>query len=226
MNAARHLRTCPGSCLLAVLTGFFLATVFFGSGHRARLIIGIISITVVLLASRLFMEKGRHYRALEPLGLAALALRLADWVIPAPGLDVAVGIVTALFLGEFLLAVLRLVLGPGVVTHDRIMAAVAGYLLLGACWAFLHSALAAAMPGAYRVVVDTQEGSGGLLTRAANFPSLYYSFGTLMTLSAATVVPVTHLAQAMTWMEAAMGEIYLTVLVARLVSLHVGAIAP
>jgi hypothetical protein len=35
------------------------------------------------------------------------------------------------------------------------------------------------------------------------------------------IVPVARLARTMTWIEAGMGQIYLTVLVARLVALHV-----
>jgi hypothetical protein len=45
----------------------------------------------------------------------------------------------------------------------------------------------------------------------------------LMTMGITTTVPVTHLTQAMSWIEAGMGQVYLTVLVARLVSLHVAA---
>ena len=223
MNIAHRLRAYPGTFLLTVLTGFVVAGISLGSVPWGQVCVYLASVAAVLLAVRMFLGKGTPYRILASLALAALALRLAGSMVPERGLDVAVGTVTVLFFGGFLLTVLRMALGPGIVNQDRIMAAVAGYVLLGVCWAFLHSAVAVAMPGAFRVIVDAQEGNGGLLASAPWFPSTYYSFSTLMTMGAGTIVPVTHLTQAMAWMEAATGQIYLTVLVARLVALHVAA---
>jgi Ion channel len=226
MSFAQRLRAYPGIFLLAVLTGFILAGNSLGSVPWGRAGVDLVSLAWVLLATRAFLGTAPPFRILAILGLVALVLRIAGWMVPGRELDVAVGIAITLFLGGFLLIVLRSVLGPGVITHDRIMAAVAGYVLLGICWAFLHSAVAVAMPGAFRTVVDAQEANGSLLATAPGFPSLYYSFSTLMTMGAGTTVPVTHLAQTMAWIEAGMGQIYLTVLVARLVSLHVAAQRP
>lgn len=223
MHVSRLLRTYPGTVLLAVLTGFILARPSLGRFQWGYLCVDLASIAAVLLTTRIFLGKGTPFRVLATLGLAAMAARLAGSMVPARGLDLAIAIAATLFYSGFLLTVLRSVFAPGIITQDRITAAVAGYVLLGVCWAFLHTAAAVAVPGAFRVVLDAQDANGSLLASAPNFPSLYYSFSTLVTLSAGTTVPVTHLAQTMAWMEAGMGQIYLTVLVARLVSLHVAA---
>jgi Ion channel len=223
MNLAQRLRAYPGSFLLVVLTGFILAGTSLSHLHWGRLCVDLVAIAGVLVATRIFLGKGPTYQVLATLGFAALAVRFAGWMVPAPGFDVAIAITTTLFCGGFLLAVLRSVLSLGAVTQDRIMAAVAGYVLLGLCWAWLYAAVNVAMPGAFRVLVDTQESGGGLLASAPGFPSIYYSFTTLTTMGYGDITPVTRLTQTMAWIEAGMGQIYLTVLVARLVSLHVAA---
>ena len=49
---------------------------------------------------------------------------------------------------------------------------------------------------------------------------MHFSFVTLTTLGYGDITPVSHLARTLAWLEAAFGQIYLVVLVARLVSLH------
>ncbi len=50
---------------------------------------------------------------------------------------------------------------------------------------------------------------------------LYFSFSTLTTLGYGDIVPVSPLARMLTSVEAITGQLYLTVLVARLVGLHI-----
>ena len=52
---------------------------------------------------------------------------------------------------------------------------------------------------------------------------LYFSFVTLTTLGFGDITPVSPLAQTLTWLEAVAGQLYLAILLARLVSLHVAA---
>src|SRR5204862_82263 len=50
---------------------------------------------------------------------------------------------------------------------------------------------------------------------------LYYSLGTLTTLSAGDIVPLTPPVRTLSVIEAATGQLYLTVLIARLVGLQI-----
>jgi hypothetical protein len=50
---------------------------------------------------------------------------------------------------------------------------------------------------------------------------LYFSFVTLTTLGYGDIVPVGNMARTFCWLEAVVGQMYIAVLVARLVGLHI-----
>ena len=56
-----------------------------------------------------------------------------------------------------------------------------------------------------------------------DFPlALYFSFVTLTTLGYGDITPVSRVAQMLTGVEAMMGQLFVAILIARLVGLHVG----
>jgi voltage-gated potassium channel len=97
--------------------------------------------------------------------------------------------------------------GDGV-SSDKILGAVCGYLLIGMVFAFFYNALEEAQ------VLAFQTDDPGFHT------FLYFSLVTLTTLGYGDIVPITAQAKALTSMEAVIGQFYLAVVVARLVSLH------
>ena len=99
------------------------------------------------------------------------------------------------------------------VSVDTICGALAAYLLIGVVWAFAYALLEAVLPGS--IVGLRDEGF-------ANGYSQYlgYSFVTLTTLGYGNVVPANAQAEALASGEAILGQVYLTVLVARLVALN------
>jgi len=49
----------------------------------------------------------------------------------------------------------------------------------------------------------------------------YFSFVTLTTLGYGDIIPIKELSRTLTWIEAFMGQIYLTVTIARLVGMYI-----
>ena len=96
------------------------------------------------------------------------------------------------------------------------------YLLLGVLWALVYSALELLAPESFTIMVAGGAGNEAMRFRAdqAIFP-LYYSFITLTTLGYGDVVPSSPPARMLAALEAIMGQLYLAVLVARLVGLHI-----
>ncbi len=109
---------------------------------------------------------------------------------------------------------LRYALRAGVVDVERIAAAVNVYLFLGLIWRDLYSLTSLLIPGAYNSELLSQ----------VDF--LYYSFVTLSTLGYGDVLPEVGPAKALAYMEAIVGQLYLTILVARLVGLHIAYTGP
>ena len=108
------------------------------------------------------------------------------------------------------------------VTFDTICASVCVYFLLGVMWSIVYSVIDVVQPGsfAYGAMNDEtvlQLRFGGENTASA----LYFSYVTLTTLGYGDIVPSTMLTRMLTSLEAMTGQIYLAVLVARLVGLHI-----
>ena len=102
------------------------------------------------------------------------------------------------------------------VTHGMIFGAVCGYLLVGVSWAFTYSFVAFLEPGSFTIAVSGQTSQGDVLP-----DFFYYSFVTLTTLGYGDITPVAPFARSLSTLEAIVGQIYLTVLVARLVGVHI-----
>ena len=118
-----------------------------------------------------------------------------------------------------MILVLSYVLRSGKVTRDRIAAALCVYLLLGFIWAQAYILMEAVQPGSFTsnsepTVTETR-------TASINFDAYYYSFVTLTTLGYGDITPVHHVARAFAVLEAVIGPLYLAILIARLVGLHI-----
>lgn len=100
---------------------------------------------------------------------------------------------------------------------NRIIGAICVYLLLGVIWSLLYMLLELANPGSF----------GGLLSHCDSgcwSPDwVYFSFVTLSTLGYGDLLPLTFSARALSYMEAIVGQFYLAVMVAGLVSAYITA---
>ncbi len=96
------------------------------------------------------------------------------------------------------------------VTGDTIRGGIAVYFLMGILWAMF-----------YQLVLLVQPDAIALPEHVGQFSDLiYFSFTTITTLGYGDILPRTFMARNLTILESALGQIYLTVLIARLVGLH------
>jgi len=117
----------------------------------------------------------------------------------------------------FSVSILGYVLRSGRVTADKIFAAVCVYMLIGYAWTFAYALLDEMQPGSFAALAETPRHD-----YAAPVMQLrYFSFMTLTTVGYGDVVPRSPATRTVATLEAVMGQIYLTVLVARLVGLHI-----
>ena len=142
--------------------------------------------------------------------VAALLVRWASWLFPTADLAIWREISTLATLVVLCGVLLALVLRRGPITTRRIQGAIAVYLLLGFIWAQAYELVTLWHPGAFTGAVD---GSGPL-------PWTYYSFVTLTTMGYGDIMPVHPLARAGAVLEALTGQLYLAIMLARLVSLQ------
>jgi hypothetical protein len=111
-----------------------------------------------------------------------------------------------------LLGTLRHALRPGAVDRERIYAALTVYVLAGVTFSVVYLLIEQRWPASFAMASGT----------AFAFPQAsYFSFVTLASLGYGDIVPVNDAARALAVLEVIAGQMYLTVLVARLVSLYV-----
>jgi hypothetical protein len=109
---------------------------------------------------------------------------------------------------------LRSALRATAIGSEHIYAALSAYLLAGVSLGILYWALEQAWPGSLNY-------GGSVVKNFTEADGIYFSFVTLATLGYGDFVPKTEVARGLTVLEAVTGQLYLAVMVARLVSLYV-----
>ncbi len=100
------------------------------------------------------------------------------------------------------------------VAHDDIFAAVAAYLLIAFAFAQIYLLLQMIAPGSFRLPSPDAMGSSPSLASSM----LYFSFVTIATLGYGDVLPHSETARMLAAIEAVVGQFYVAVIVALLVS--------
>ncbi len=102
------------------------------------------------------------------------------------------------------------------INPNRIVGAVCVYLLLGVMWSIAYSALEYSQPGSFKGLTE-------LASPAWNPDWIYFSFVTITTLGYGDITPLTQTARSLSFAEAIVGQFYIAVLVAGLVSAYISA---
>jgi hypothetical protein len=104
------------------------------------------------------------------------------------------------------------VFAPGPVTPARIQGAIAVYLLFGIGWANAYHIVASKIPGSFTL-------PGHDLSSVNEW--FYYSYSTLTTVGFGDIVPAHPIARSLSVAEVLTGQLYLAVLIGRLVGMQI-----
>ena len=99
---------------------------------------------------------------------------------------------------------------------DRLIGAVCLYLLLGLAWAIVYSLFQWADPGSFA-------GLPGDADVSFDSAFVYFSFVTMATLGYGDIVPLTPTLRTVAYLQAIVGQFYLAMLVASLVSAYIAS---
>ena len=148
----------------------------------------------LVLGGVTFVVVSREYLDSESsVRLSALILLIASF-----------GFLATLFLIEILRA--------REITIEQISGAICVYLLIGIVWSFLFRIALNEDPSAIHFPAATAQEDGSSL--------MYFSYVTLTTLGYGDVHPLTPPVRTLCWLEAIIGQFYMTVLIARLVGIN------
>lgn len=201
------------SLLLMALLILVVAPLVFGNRVQSSLIFGVSSLAVLLFGVLAALQHRKARVLAIALAILATISQLSSFIFGARHFvqpKIAIFVAFLLFIAVIIVID---VLRDEAATWDKIQGAVSAYVLFGVAWGLLY---------AWVLMHDPQAITGAVQRTAENAgqPMIYFSFVTLTTLGYGDITPVSHTARTLAWLEAAFGQIYLVVLVARLVSLQ------
>ena len=193
--------------LVITLTASFLVT-GISDARIVTLTAGILNILAVVVG---FASSDVSVRSPMVITLVLLGSAGSTVVYWSPAGEVASGLGSlahAAMLAVLTWGIVVRVLRHETVTPQTILGAIGAYLLIGQVFAWLYFAL----PGLV--------GEAALNPSAADGLPIYYSYVVLTTLGFGDITPADAIAQRLTILEALAGQVFLAVLVARLVSAY------
>jgi len=172
-------------------------------------------ITLILISSiHAVSDNRRHLLLALAMTAPAIVLSWTDRFLPSQIYHLLAPILLVMAFGFVTVYILHFALRAGRVDAAKVDAAICAYLLIGVIWQYLYILVHMYIPGSFE---NPQLASGDFL---------YFSFITLSTLGYGDITPLNGPAQALAYMEAILGQLYLTILVARLVGLYIAYTGP
>jgi Ion channel len=213
--------------LLTFLILMLLVSPFF---EEEQIAIGIIRILLSLALVAAVYAVSKRRRDLVIGGIIAAPSVIGRW-LPEYNtsllLFVAVTAATTLFLGFVTYMIIAEVARLRTVTFDTIFGAGCGYLLIGGIWAFIYSMInVVAHPGFVFNNVPSLPPASDLVEQSRLIPLFYFSFITLTSTGFGDILPLSPVAKGFAVSEAVIGQFYVAILVARLVSLQLVSAGP
>jgi hypothetical protein len=170
----------------------------------------------ILLAGVYSTESARRHKAFLVLTVVTLAIRWGRLLFHVEGLQIAALAVTVVWLVHALSIIIADLFQRRDVTIDTILGAVVVYLLAAVAFAILFQLVETLHPGSFSGIPDVSVGDEHELGDAM----LYFSMVCITTMGYGDIVPVSDLARPISVLEGAFGQLYLAVMIARLVGLH------
>jgi len=190
--------------------------------YAARGVFADLMLAVVLVAALVETVRTRHnvVPALV-LGLPAVILRVVSaFTVDSVGLNTTIAVITASFLGFLIWNLLHDLAKGDRPTSERIFGALCAYVFIGLLFAVFFAHMEYRQPGSFATsqAFFTED----VLQEANLFPLFtYFSFVTLSTLGYGDISPIAEHARTLCWFEALLGQLYLAVMVAGFVAMHI-----
>lgn len=209
----------PGrfTLLLCLLPTVFLIAPLLGDSPVARLVFNaLVTLLLLITVQATALKKKERIGAWLLVGGCVL-LRWTGHVFGDARLQTAGDILAALFLGFVTVELFLYVVRAARVNMDVLSAGLCVYLLLGMTFALIYTALDRIAPASFALPSDPVDHlSVASMGRIRDY--VYYSMVTMTTTGFGDIRPVSQLARSLTIIEILLGQLYLVVMISRLVS--------
>jgi hypothetical protein len=173
-----------------------------------------ILLTAILLAGiYAARQRKRQFIIAIVLGIPLFMAVWADNFLKSTILTLIVTIGGSLFFAYMIIIFLSFLFRAKEVTAETIYAAIVVYLFMGVLWSFSYRLLFSIDPTCFQIALNQN--------RDPNLIFVYFSFVTLTTLGYGDIIPLSDQAYALTILEAVVGQMYLAIMIARLVGMQI-----
>ncbi len=187
-----------------------------------RVVFTLVVVMLLLSAVLAVSEHSRTMRIAWAIALPTCLLKGLELLFVSDAIVIASHVMSGLFLLFTAGVILKFLFVAEQVTFDMICASLCVYLLLGVSWAIAYSLVEIIHPDSFHFVLGEPGGDTAMRFDGERaFLAIYYSVVTMTTLGYGDIVPRSSLAKTLAASEALTGQLYLAVLVARLVGLHI-----
>lgn len=193
----------------------------FSNAPFARSIVDLGITLVFLVAVYVVSNTRKHFIVGIVLMVPTLLLIWGAKLVHLENLEIVTLVGSVLFFCYISGLILVDVLRAKMVTLDIIAAGITVYLFFGNICGFLYAIIGHIDPNAFSIPEATASYLGETLAGLSS--AMYFSFVTLTTLGYGDITPINNFARTLAFLEAATGQIYLTVLIASLVGVHISS---
>ena len=179
-------------------------------------------LVAIFVAALIETVRTRHNAiAAMVLGLPAILLRVVvAFMDDSPSINGLTLAVNGLFIGFLIWNLLHDLATDERATGERIFGALCAYVFIGLFFALIYTHMEDRYPGTFTSSTGLIGEPG--VPEANLYPVFtYYSFITLTTLGYGDITPVAEHARTLSWFEALLGQLYLAVMVAGFVAVHI-----
>jgi hypothetical protein len=187
---------------------------------ESRWFFDIVSTALLLFAISSVIGKRMHMVIYGALSVAAVVgIWVANW-FPNAATALAVHFMGMVFLILIVAAIMAHLFRSARITRETIAGAICAYLLIGMVWGHAFAILDYLVPGSFAdTSIETEASVDPEPIRDQIAQFNYFSFVTLTTLGYGDMTPLSRPAKNLAALEAILGQLYIAVLIARLVGL-------
>ena len=199
--------------LIVLIVALIVIGPFVEDFMRLRLFMDLL-FSIIFITTIYAATQKRSHQIIAAILFIPTILALWSEEIPISNTLVTIGYICGLILFAFaVISILEYIFSTQVVTRQTISAAIVVYLLIALMWTFIYRLIEILYPASFAI-------AHAKLLDAENI-YLYFSLVTITTLGYGDITPIGRQAASLAVLEAVTGQMYLVVVVAWFVGMHV-----
>jgi len=209
--------------LLLILFALLLIYPFLGYHKYLNWLFSLISLGVVISGVRVSYGRGLAYFFTLILGVAFV---VADVLSRSFGVEAAHPVAAGLrflFLGQLIFVTFADIMQSKHVSTNTVLGASCIFVMIGLAFGSAYILLQWLIPGAFHIPDLSKTANGNFGAQKIEFQLVYFSIVTMTTVGFGDILPLAAPARALTSFEGLLSQLYLAIIIARLVGLEIAS---